>query len=127
VSESILDSTKKVLNIEKDYTAFDQDIIMHINSVFSTLNQLGIGPVGGYAIVDAEPTWSAFFGDDPKFNSVKTYVFLKVKLLFDPPGTSYLIQSMERQVQEFEWRINVARENEEWVDPNPLPLLVEEG
>lgn len=117
MSDSILTSTKKVLGIEEDYTAFDVDVMMHINSTFATLNQLGIGPVNGFAIEDAQPTWSDFIGDELKLNSVKTYVFLKVRILFDPPTTSYLIESLRKQSQELEWRLNVVREEEDYTDP----------
>lgn len=122
MSNSILTSTKKVLGIEADYTAFDMDIIMHINSVFSTLNQLGIGPATGFMIEDEAALWPDFFGTDLRLNSVKTYVYLRVRMLFDPPGTSYLITAMKEQIQELEWRLNVHHENSFWVDPSPLPL-----
>jgi len=118
MSDSILTSTKKVLGIEELYTAFDVDILMHINSVFSTLHQLGIGPVDGFFIEDATPTWTTFLGTDPRLNSVKTYVYLKVRILFDPPGTSYLIDSLRNQAEELEWRLNVVRETDDWVDPS---------
>ena len=117
MSTSILDSTKKVLGIDADYTAFDVDILMHINSVFSTLNQLGLGPAEGFAIEDATTTWDAFLGTDLRLNSVKTYIYLRVRLLFDPPSTSYLITSMKEQLQELEWRLNVNREESTWVPP----------
>ncbi|MCA1806423.1 MAG: hypothetical protein LC687_00955 [Actinobacteria bacterium] len=117
MSNSILTSTKKVLGIEEEYTAFDVDISMHINSVFATLNQLGLGPEDGFMMVDKTDTWSAFFNDDPRLNSIKTYVYLKVRLLFDPPGTSYLIQALERQADELTWRLNAAREDQEYSDP----------
>lgn len=117
---SILDTTKKILGIEPDYTAFDSDILMHINSVFATLNQLGIGPDVGFAIEDRLPTWGDFLGTDLRLNSVKTYVYLRVRLLFDPPSTSYLITSMKEQVQEIEWRLNVHREGVSWANPNPV-------
>jgi len=118
MSDSILTSTKKVLGIEELYTAFDVDILMHINSVFSTLHQLGIGPVDGFFIEDATPTWTTFLGTDPRLNSVKTYVYLKVRILFDPPGTSYLIDSLRNQAEELEWRLNVVRETDDWVNPS---------
>lgn len=117
---SILNSTKKILGIEPDYTAFDQDIMMHINSVFSTLQQLGIGPDIGFAIEDSDSEWVDFFGDDPRLNSVKTYVYLRVRLLFDPPSTSFLLNAMKEQIQEIEWRLNVHREGESWMNPNPI-------
>lgn len=116
---SILTSTKKTLGISEDYTAFDEDIIMHINSVFSTLQQLGVGPVEGFSISDATTEWSEFLGDDPNLNNVKTYVYMRVRLIFDPPATSYLITSMKNQVEELEWRMNTYREETGWTDPNP--------
>lgn len=115
---SILTSTKKILGIGEDYTVFDLDIITHINSAFSTLAQLGVGPVGGFSIEDDEAEWLDFF-EDPEQNSIKTYVFLKVRQLFDPPTTSYMIEAFDRQIQEFEWRLNVHREQTDWVDPDP--------
>jgi hypothetical protein len=119
MSESILTSTKKILGIAEDYTAFDVDIIMHINSVFSTLNQLGIGPEIGFMVEDADAEWDSFLLGDTRLNSVKTYVFLRVKLLFDPPSTSLHIAAMEKQIQELEWRLNVSREATSWTDPDP--------
>jgi hypothetical protein len=124
-AESILTSTKKILGIAEDYTAFDTDIMIHINSVFSVLNQLGIGPVEGFMIEDAAATWDAFIGDDPRLNSVKTYVYLRVRVLFDPPATSFHINALQDEIKELEWRLNVKREDEEWVDPNPV--VVEGG
>lgn len=126
MSNSILTSTKKALNLEDDYTAFDQDVIMHINSVFSTLNQLGVGPDEGFMIEDKTPTWEAFFGSDPRLNHIKTYVYLRVRMLFDPPTIGYLVDAMERQVRELEWRLNVQREDTEWTDPQPPVVLVVE-
>jgi hypothetical protein len=124
VIDSILTSTKKVLGIDEDYTAFDEDILMHINSVFSTLNQLGIGPVDGFAIEDDTATWDSFLGSNPKFNSVKSYMYFKVRMMFDPPTTSFLIAAMQQQEQELTWRLNVLREETDWVDPDPDPVLV---
>lgn len=121
---SILSDIKKVLGIEAEYTSFDPDVLMHINTAFSTLNQLGIGPEDGYMIEDDEPTWDAFLGDDLRLNSVKSYVYLRVRLLFDPPATSYLIEAMRKQVEEFEWRLNVYREETAWEDPDPEPAEV---
>jgi hypothetical protein len=117
---SILTSTKKTLGIAEDYTAFDEDIIMHINTVFSTLNQLGLGPAEGFAISDKTPVWADFIGTDNRLNNVKSYMYMRVRLMFDPPSTSYLIASMERQVEQLEWRMNTERESHAWVDPNPV-------
>lgn len=119
---SILTSTKKVLGISEEYTAFDEDIIMHINTVFSTLNDLGVGPPAGFQIVDKTAVWSDFIAGDVLFNNVKSYMFMRVKLMFDPPATSYLITSMQNQIEQLEWRINNQREMVAWVDPNPVVL-----
>lgn len=123
---SILNSTKKVLGIAPDYTAFDLDVITHINSALSTLTQLGVGPVGGFSIEDESAVWGDFIGMDAQFNSVKSYVFLRVRMLFDPPGTSYLISAFEKQIGELEWRLNVHREETEWVDPDPDDTDIDE-
>lgn len=114
---SILDDTKKALNLAPDYTAFDPEVIMHINSVFSTLNQLGIGPEQGFMIEDRTATWDAFLGDDLRLNNVKTYVYLRVRVLFDPPQVGWLMDAMRNQISELEFRINVQRESTGWVDP----------
>ena len=126
MEQSILTSTKKVLGIAADYTAFDLDIITHINTAFSTLTQLGVGPAEGFMIEDADPVWADFFVDDLQYNSVKSYVFLRVRYLFDPPQTSYLIAATERQIQELEWRLNVHREEDGWVDPSPPDYYIED-
>lgn len=110
MEESILDSTKKVLGIDKDYDHFDQDIITHINAAFSILDQLGVGPLGGFSIQDATPKWSDYLVPANQLHLTKTYVFLKVRVLFDPPGTSFLLKAAEDQIREYEWRLNVFRE-----------------
>jgi len=125
MEQSILTSTKKILGIAENYTAFDLDILTHINAAFSTLTQLGVGPAAGFMIEDENAEWYDFIENDPQLNTVKSYVFLKVRQLFDPPTTSYLIASMERQIQEFEWRLNASRETTEWVDPDP-DLIIED-
>jgi hypothetical protein len=126
MEQSILTSTKKILGIAEDYTVFDLDIITHINSAFSTLTQLGVGPAEGFMINDAEAEWPDFIVDDFQYNSVKSYVFLKVRQLFDPPQTSYLINAMEKQIQELEWRLNAHREETQWVDPDPVDYYIED-
>lgn len=125
MENSILKSTKKILGLETEYTVFDLDIITHINTAFSTLNQLGVGPVDGFMIEDDTAEWADFLEDETKINSVKTYVYLKVRLLFDPPTTSFAITAYEKQLSELEWRLNVHREDTQWVDPNP-PEVVED-
>lgn len=111
MSESILTSVKKVLGVSEDYTVFDPDIIMHINTVFGILNQLGIGPVNGFTIEDKNSVWTDFVGVDKNLSGVKTYVYLRVRILFDPPTSSFLLDAMNKQIQELEWRLNVHREN----------------
>lgn len=111
MEQSILKSVKKILQIDESYTVFDLDIITHINSVFSTLHQLGVGPQSGFMIEDATSEWDEFLGASPVLNSVKTYVYLRVRLLFDPPETSYHIDAIKDQVKELEWRINMQYES----------------
>lgn len=110
MSDSILVSTKKALDIPENYGVFDQNIIMHINGVFSTLTQLGLGPDDGFAISDETSTWSNFLAGNAKFNFVKTYMYLRVRMLFDPPGTSFLGDSIKEQIKELEYRISVERD-----------------
>lgn len=108
--DSILISIKKLLGISADYKHFDDDIIMHINSVFLTLSQIGIGPPEGYMIHDEYAVWSDFLGEDPRLEAVKSYMYYKVRLLFDPPTASAVMESANRIINEFEWRLNVAAE-----------------
>lgn len=109
--ESILTSIKKLLGITEDYTHFDADIVMHINTVFMTLTQLGVGPSNGFIIEDKTAIWSDFIEDPTKYQAVKSYMYLRVKLLFDPPTNSALIEAINRQISEYEWRLNVAAES----------------
>ena len=110
--ESILTSIKKMLGIAEDYTQFDADIIMHINSVFTTLTQLGVGPSEGFYIEDKTAEWIDFIPDHNKLQAVKTYIYLKVRLFFDPSSLgSSTLAAYERQIQELEWRLNVSAEN----------------
>lgn len=107
--ESILTSIKKLLGIPKEYEHFDADIIMHINSVFMTLTQLGVGPTEGFTIMDEDATWDEFTQNKKILESVKSYMFLKVKLLFDSSTlTSPVIEAYNKMITEFEWRLNVA-------------------
>lgn len=103
--ESILKSVKKMVGIAEDYTQFDTDVIMHINTVLMTLTQLGVGPEEGFRIEDDIDTWVDFIGEDKGLEAVKTFTGLKVRLLFDPPLSSALIESMNRSIAELEWRI----------------------
>jgi len=113
MTDSILNDIKKLLGIDNTYTEFDTDIIIHINSVFMILNQLGVGPKSGYRITDSLNTWSEFTDNEYEMESVKSYIYLKVRMMFDPPQNSSLMQAMQQQISEFEWRLNVAAENKE--------------
>lgn len=105
---SILTSIKKLLGIPEEHAEFDADIIIHINTVLMVLKQLGIGPPGGFSIDDDNATWEDFLGEYVKnFEAVKTYVYLKVKLVFDPPLSASATTALEKQIGEFEWRLNV--------------------
>ena len=105
---SILTSIKKMLGVAEDYTEFDEDIITHINSVFLNLTQLGVGPEEGFMIEDDTAVWEDFIDDSIKLQAVKTYMYLKVKLLFDPPLSSSVTESFTRMIAELEWRLNVT-------------------
>lgn len=105
--ESILTSVKKLLGITEEYEHFDADIIMHINSVFMILTQIGVGPSEGFFIMDKMTTWDEFIPSGKSLESVKSYMYMKVKLLFDPPQSSAVMESMKNMISEFEWRLNI--------------------
>lgn len=114
MTESILTSIKKLLNLTEDYEYFDTDIMIHINSVFATLHQLGVGPTEPFKITSKEQVWSDFIQDNDKIESVKTYVYLKVRLLFDPPSGA-AAEAFLQQANEYEWRLNAAADD--WDQP----------
>lgn len=107
MNNSILNTIKEMMGIEIEETAFDNDIIVHINTVFFILNQLGVGPTEPFIIRDEYATWDNFISDSANLESIKTYMYLKVKLLFDPPLNSSVIESMKNTINELEWRLNV--------------------
>lgn len=109
--ESILTSIKKLLGIAEEYEHFDADLIMHINTVFSILTQLGVGPEKGFIIEDDTATWEDFLQEDSNYEAVKTYMHIRVKLLFDPPLSSVVMEATNRMISELEWRLNVTAEN----------------
>lgn len=120
MEQSILKSTKKLLNVDPDDTSFDLDIITHINSAFSILNDLGVGPEGGFVIEDDYEVWDSYIIDDPiNLMRVKTCVYLRTRLLFDPPTSGFLLDAIKEQLREIEWRLNTRREATEWIDPDP--------
>jgi hypothetical protein len=121
--DSILDSIKTLLGIEvnvvvdpsgEEYddgdTNFDQELIMHINSVFSILNQLGGGSGDGFKITSREDLWEDFFLEDSEVELIKSYMYLKIRLMFDPPQNAFLVKTFEEQIKEFEWRLQIIFE-----------------
>lgn len=122
MEQSILKSTKKILGIDEANTAFDQEILTGINTAFGDLTHLGLGPPVGFSVEDESPEWDSFVtttAGDKRYEGVKTYVQLKTRLLFDPPQTSYVLSSMERQLEQLTWRLNDIREGDKWTDPDP--------
>lgn len=116
MGDSILNNLKKMLGIDTEFNAFDQDLIIHINSVFMTLHQLGVGPVQVFRISGNGETWSSFLADSRSENdlsAVKDYIYLKLRILFDPPSSSYVLSALESQMKELEWRLNVQAERSE--------------
>ena len=110
MDSSILTTIKKLLGIEEAYTHFDSDIIVHINTVLMILRQMGVGPVEGFSIEDSTAIWSDFIAEIQNFESVKTYVYLKVKLIFDPPMSSAVMQAYKETIAELEGRLNMSAE-----------------
>jgi hypothetical protein len=130
MEESILISTKKILGVADDDTSFDLDIITHINSAFSILNDLGIGPTAGFVIDDGTSKWQDFLDPGTKkvqLSKAKTCVFIRSRLLFDPPTSPHHLTAMQEQLKECEWRLNVNREASDWKDPEPFDQLVIDG
>lgn len=119
---SILEETKQALGLAPDYTPFDAEIIMHINSVLANANQLGIGPDAGLLVVNSSDTWDELIGTELRLNHVKSWMFLKVKMLFDPPAVGYVLTAMEKMITEAEWRIMVAQDD--IIHPAPPPVVV---
>ena len=121
MESSILNTIKKMLGLTADYTAFDTDIVVHINTVLMGLTQLGVGPSTGFFINGVSETWKEFLGSDSTLASVKSYVYLKVRLLFDPPATSFVIDAIQNSISELEWRLTVE------VETPSNPIVTEGG
>ena len=110
MNDSILDTIKQLLGIQSDYTAFDTDIIVHINSAFMALNQLGVGPTECFSIDGSGENWTEFVNKSIDLEAVKTYIYLKVRTIFDPPSSSVVMEAMNKNISELEWRLNVQVE-----------------
>lgn len=108
MDSSILTSIKKLLGIAEEDASFDQDIIMHINTVFAILAQLGVGPTNGFSIEDDGAIWSDYLGNSTNLELVKSYIYMKVRSMFDPPTSSILADAMNKNISELEWRINTT-------------------
>ena len=108
--ESILNTIKKMLGVETDYKEFDIDIITHINSVFLSLNQLHVGPTIVFSIIGETETWEDFLSTSVDLNAIKSYIYLQVRMLFDPPSSSFVLQSMQNQINMWEFRLNIQAE-----------------
>jgi hypothetical protein len=122
MTDSILDTIKLQLGVSPDDTSFDEQIIMHINSTIADLHQLGVGPVEGFEITTKDQTWATYLLGDKRANNIKSYLYMKVRLLFDPPTTQALLTSWQKEIDRYEFRINTYREETQWVDPT-IPLV----
>ena len=122
MTDSILVSIKKMLGLDYEYTPFDSDVLTHINSALMTLCQMGIGPREGFIVTDYSQTWRDFITNRVMIGAVKTYVYLQVKMLFDPPTNSYVMDAMKTQSEQILWRLNVQAESAE-----RMPFMDEEG
>ena len=114
MEESIFESIKSILGPDASYDVFDQDILIHINTAISVLTQLGVGPATGFMVTGPDETWQDFIGDDKTLQMVKTYIYMKVKMAFDPPANSSVLNAYNEACKEYEWRLNVE------VDPSKL-------
>ena len=114
MEQSIFRSIKALLGPDADYDVFDQDIIIFINTAIATLTQLGVGPSGGFRITGESETWSDFLGEREDLESIKTYIYMKVRMAFDPPESSFVMSAYQDTCKELEWRLNVA------VDPSSI-------
>lgn len=110
--DSVLTSIKKLLGITEEYKQFDQDLIIHINSVLMGLTQIGVGPSEGMRIQDDSTTWNDLLSNISNLEAVKTYVYLKVKMIFDPPTSSSVMDAMNRSINEYEWRLNINADSQ---------------
>jgi hypothetical protein len=124
MADSILTSTKAALGVPESHEAFDTELILHINSVLSRLNALGLGPTQGFRITDKTSTWEEFLGSEYRLDDAKSYMYLRVKLLFDPPDIGFVITAIKEQIQEEEWRLTNRRDD---INDESLGLVVDGG
>ena len=108
MTQSILTTVKRTLGLSEDYTVFDNEIITHINSVFGDLHQLGVGPLVGFEIEDVNATWGDFLANDVVLNATRSYMYLRVKQLFDPSTIGFVLTAQKEAIEKAEWRLMVA-------------------
>ncbi len=120
LEQSILTSVKAMMQMPEEYDDFDMELSLHINSAFSTLNQLGVGPEKPFSIEDSTAKWGDFIGDNEKIQSVKSYVYISVKIIFDPPQNSGTMEAFQERKRELEFRLNVASDKvvQPWQSPS---------
>ena len=116
MEESILVTIKKMLGLDAAYTAFDTDIVTLINAAIMTLTQLGVGPASGFAIHGMDETWDDLLTNPVMLNGAKEYIYMKVKMAFDPPSSSSVLDAMKKTTDELEWRLNVQAESAEYFE-----------
>ena len=122
MNDSILVTIKKMLGLDDEYTPFDTDVMIHINAAFMTLTQMGVGPKEGFEVSDYDQTWSDFLVNKVMLGAVKTWVYLQVKMAFDPPTNSFVMDAMKTQSEQILWRLNVQAESVE-----VMPFMTEDG
>ena len=122
MNDSIVATIKKMLGLTDDYTPFDMDVIVHINAAFMVLCQMGVGPKEGFQVTDYDQTWGEFLTNQVMLGGVKTYVYLYVKMLFDPPTNSFLMDAYKSQAEQILGRLNVQAESVE-----VMPFMTEDG
>lgn len=113
MTDSILDTMKNMLGIPLDEEVFDTELLVHINSLIFSLQQVGVGPTPLFVVESSGESWDEYLSDMEELPAVKSYIYLKLRQVFDPPATSYIIESFNRQIQEYEWRLNIYGDFEE--------------
>lgn len=108
MDKSILNTIKRMLGLEPDYTPFDAEILIHINSAFMVLQQLGVGPKDGFSITGPDEVWSDYIGNAKNLEALKSFIYLRVKIVFDPPQSGTAMEAIKQQLDEYTWRLNVA-------------------
>lgn len=112
MQNSILLTIKQMLGIPSEYSVFDEELIVYINTVIAALRQLGVGPENGFAITGENDSWEDYIGDTSMYENVKSYIYLKVRMMFDPPSSSFVLEAFKNQAAEIEWRIYIQADED---------------